>query len=56
MYVKAMKAEQIFQTLAFKCEDDGNDYEIVMEKFDEYFIPKRSTIYESTFLLEELKA
>lgn len=41
-----LEAEQIFKTFSLKSEDDENDYEIVMEKFDEYFIPKEHNLWE----------
>ena len=46
IYAMGNEAENIFKTFTFTEEEDENDYETVLEKFDEYFIPKRNTIHE----------
>ena len=40
------EAEKIFSLFEFEEEDGKDDFELVMEKFDEYFIPRRNVIHE----------
>ena len=40
------EAEKIFSKFEFEEEDNKDDFEMVMEKFDKYFIPRRNVIHE----------
>ena len=40
------EAEKIFRSFEFEDEDDKKDFEVVMKKFDDYFIPPRNIIHE----------
>ena len=40
------EAEKIFGLFEFEEEDGKDDFKVVMEKFDEYFIPRRNVIHE----------
>ena len=46
IYALGGEAENIFGSFHFDVEDDGEDFEVVMDKFDAYFIPKRNVIHE----------
>lgn len=46
LYSLGKEAEQVYKTFMFSDEDDQNDYETVMEKLDNYFVPKVKTIHE----------
>ena len=53
IYTLGSEADKIFQTFAFDPPEDGEDhddprdsYETVLEKFDNYFIPRRNIIHE----------
>ena len=46
IYALGGEAENIFGSFHFDEEDDGEDFEVVMGKFDAYFIPKRNVIHE----------
>lgn len=46
IYAMGNEAENIFKTFDFKEDEDENDYETVLERFNEYFVPKRNTIHE----------
>ena len=46
IYAMGREAEHIFKSFVFDNEDDKKDYEIVLEKYDEYFVPKRNIIHE----------
>ena len=39
-------AENIFASFTFQEEAHKQDYEIVLQKFKEYFVPKRNIIWE----------
>ncbi|KAL6482203.1 hypothetical protein MHYP_G00102830 [Metynnis hypsauchen] len=40
------EAEHIFKAFTFINATDADEYDVVMAKFDEHFIPKRNVIYE----------
>lgn len=40
------KAENIYKSFVFRDKDDKKDSDMVIEKFDEDFIPRRNVIYE----------
>lgn len=40
------KAEKIFSSFKFTAEAQKKNYEIVLKKFDDYFIPLRNIIHE----------
>lgn len=48
LYSLGKEAEQVYKTFTFLDEDeeDPNDYETVMAKLDNYFVPKVNTIHE----------
>ena len=46
IYAMGPEAENIFKTFVFTDEDECDDFDIVMQKFDEHFIPKRNIIHE----------
>ena len=46
IYATGREAEHIFKSFGFDNEDDKKDYEIVLEKYDEYCVPKRNIIHE----------
>lgn len=45
IYAMGNEAEHIFKSLRFNQEDDNKVYDRVLEKFDEYFVPKRNVIH-----------
>lgn len=46
IYSKGSEAEKIFSSFDFASEDEEENYEAVLKKFDEYFIPRRNVIHE----------
>ena len=46
IYSMGREAEHIFKSLQFDSEDDKKDYDKVLKKFDEYFIPQRNVIHD----------
>ncbi|KAL6490170.1 hypothetical protein MHYP_G00005150 [Metynnis hypsauchen] len=46
IYSMGAEAEHIFKAFTFTNATDANEYDVVMAKFDEHFIPKRNVIYE----------
>lgn len=51
IYAMGRQAENIFKSFKFAEPSEGatdprNDFVTVMQKFDEYFVPKRNTIHE----------
>ncbi|KAL1279202.1 hypothetical protein QQF64_025875 [Cirrhinus molitorella] len=46
IYSMGKDAENIFKSFTFDDEDDRDNYEVVIQKFDEHFIPRRNVIYE----------
>lgn len=47
LYSLGKEAEQVYKTFMFSKEDeeDPDDYETVMAKLDNYFVPKVNTIH-----------
>lgn len=45
LYSLGKEAEQVYKTFTFE-EREEEDYEIVLEKLDNYFVPKVNTIHE----------
>lgn len=39
VYSMGKEAENVFKSFAFDTEDDKDNYEVVLQKFDEHFIP-----------------
>lgn len=39
IYAMGSESEKIFSSFEFEEEDDKKDFEVVMKKFDDYFIP-----------------
>jgi transposase InsO family protein len=46
VYAMGSEAENIFKSFTFTDPGHQNNYNIVMEKFDEYFFPRRNVIHE----------
>ncbi|KAK3085333.1 hypothetical protein FSP39_001659 [Pinctada imbricata] len=46
IYAMGRQAEHIFKSFVFATDGDDKKYDRVLEKFDEYFVPKRNTIHE----------
>ena len=46
IYSRGIQAENIYSSFVFDTDDDKNDYDIVLCKFDEYFVPKKNVIHE----------
>ncbi|CAL9695394.1 unnamed protein product [Knipowitschia caucasica] len=46
LYSLGKEAEQVYKTFVFEEGEDDDDYEIVLGKLDNYFIPKVNTIHE----------
>ena len=46
IYAMGSEAENIFKTFVFAEDADKNKYDKVMEKYDEYFVPRRNVIHE----------
>uniref|UniRef100_A0A3B4U8Y0 ribonuclease H n=1 Tax=Seriola dumerili TaxID=41447 RepID=A0A3B4U8Y0_SERDU len=46
IYAMGSEAEKIFSSFVFTAEDQKKDYELILKKFDEYFIPRRNIIHE----------
>ena len=40
------EAEKIFASFSFAADTDKDNYDVVMKKFDEHFIPKKNIIFE----------
>lgn len=40
------EAEKIFSSFNVANEDDKKNYDVVLKKFDEYFLPRRNVIHE----------
>ncbi len=41
-----IEAENIFKSFTFTAEESADDYDTVLGKFDEYFLPKKNVIHE----------
>ncbi|XP_033991872.1 uncharacterized protein K02A2.6-like [Trematomus bernacchii] len=46
IYAMGNEAENIFKSFTFAEEDDGDDFAVVVGKFNEYFFPRRNVIHE----------
>ncbi|KAL3047018.1 hypothetical protein OYC64_021277 [Pagothenia borchgrevinki] len=46
IYAMGNEAENIFKSFTFAKEDDGDDFAVVVGKFNEYFFPRRNVIHE----------
>lgn len=46
IYSMGMQAETIFQTFTFTNDDEKKDHDVVMGKFDSYFVPTVNKIHE----------
>ncbi|KAI4901672.1 hypothetical protein NFI96_008116 [Prochilodus magdalenae] len=46
IYSMGSEAEKIFSSFSFDSEEEGKDFDKVLKKFDEYFIPRRNVIHE----------
>lgn len=46
IYAMGGEAEKIFNSFEFATEDEKKDYEAVMKKFNDYFVPHRNVIHE----------
>ena len=46
IYCMGQEAEQIYNNFVFTSNDDKDDPDKVMEKFDQHFIPQRNVIFE----------
>ncbi|KAK6493915.1 hypothetical protein HHUSO_G330 [Huso huso] len=46
IYSLGKEAENVLKTFTFDTNTDDKDYDIVMRKMDEYFVPKRNIIHE----------
>lgn len=46
IYSMGKEAENIFKSFTFDNDDDRDNYEVVILKFDEHFILRRNVIYE----------
>ncbi|KAK7878016.1 hypothetical protein WMY93_031329 [Mugilogobius chulae] len=46
IYSMGSEAEKIFSSFHFASDDDKKNYDVVLQKFDEYFIPRRNVIHE----------
>ena len=46
VYSMGKEAENVFKSFVFDNEDDKENYEVVMQKLEEHFIPRRNVIYE----------
>ena len=40
------EAEQIYKTLYFKKKEDEKNFDVILSKFEAYFMAKRNVIYE----------
>lgn len=46
LYTHGKKAAQVFCTLCFEVGEDDEDYYMVLEKLNSYFVPKVNVIHE----------
>ncbi|KAL3056877.1 hypothetical protein OYC64_007371 [Pagothenia borchgrevinki] len=46
IYAMGNEAENIFKSFTFAEEDDGDDFAVVVGKFNEYLFPRRNVIHE----------
>ncbi|KAI2647390.1 Transposon Tf2-8 polyprotein [Labeo rohita] len=46
IYAMGIEAENIFKSFTFTAEESDDDYDTVLGKFDEYFMPKKNVIHE----------
>lgn len=46
VYAMGSEAEKILASFSFENEEDKEKFDVVLAKFDEYFIPKRNIIHE----------
>lgn len=46
IYTMGREAEDIFASFTFENEEQTNEYQVVLQKFEDYFIPKRNIIWE----------
>lgn len=46
IYSMGKDAENIFKSFTFDNDENRDNYEVVIQKFDEHFIPRRNVIYE----------
>lgn len=55
LFLHAIDALDIFNTFKFEEEGDEKKLDIVREKFEQYFVPKRNLTYERHIFLQEVK-
>ena len=46
IYAMGIEAEHVFRSFTFEREIDADNYNIVLNKFEEHFVPKRNVIHE----------
>lgn len=46
VYALGKEAENILSSFSYEDEEDESDYDVVLAKFDAYFIPRRNVIHE----------
>lgn len=46
VYAMGPEADHVYCAFSFDSDEDSNDYKKVLQKFDDYFIPKRNITYE----------
>ena len=46
IYALGIEAEHVFRSFTFEREIDADNYNIVLNKFEEHFVPKRNIIHE----------
>ena len=46
MYAMGLEANHVFASFEFNAADDADRFDVVLQKFDSYFIPKRNVTYE----------
>lgn len=55
IYAMGSEAENVFKSFTFAEEAHQNDYKIVMDKYDEYFFPKRNVIHERAIFYQRVQ-
>ena len=46
IYAMGPDAEHIFESFTFASDDDDKNFDVVLNKFDEHFVPKKNIIFE----------
>ena len=46
VYSMGEKADRIFKTFTYGSGESADKYDVVIKKFEQYFVPKRNVIYE----------